>query len=121
MSKVGKVGKRKKTGGRKKGTPNKITLSIKQAVIDTFGKLGAVAHMTNWAKLQPSEFYRLAARLIPTEVTGAAGGPVQLSVVEDPRETARRMAFLLACGAAAEEKGQAKPAPKARKKLPVPA
>lgn len=41
------------------------------------------------------------------------------AAIADPRETARRMAFLLARGAHADEKAQAKPQPKARKKLPV--
>ncbi len=42
-------------------------------------------------------------------------------VAEDPRETARRMAFLLRAGAAAEERSLAKPAPVRRKKLVLPA
>lgn len=42
-------------------------------------------------------------------------------VAEDPRETARRMAFLLRAGAAAEGKAQAKPARPAKKKLTIPA
>lgn len=37
----------------------------------------------------------------------------------DPRETAKRMAFLLARGAAAEGKATAKPAPTKRKKIPA--
>jgi len=39
--------------------------------------------------------------------------------MEDPRDTARRMAFLLAKGARADEKADPKPAPARRKKLPV--
>lgn len=42
-------------------------------------------------------------------------------VAEDPRETARRMAFLLRAGAAADEKALAKPARPAKKKLSLPA
>lgn len=40
---------------------------------------------------------------------------------EDPRETARRMAFLLRRGAVAEEKSHAKAQRPAKKKLPLPA
>ena len=61
------MAKGKKTGGRKKGGLNKVTSSIKQAVLDTFNELGGTTHMKKWAKKQPTEFYRLAGRLIPTE------------------------------------------------------
>jgi len=61
-----------KTGGRKKGTTNKVSLSLKQAVLETFEKLGGVQHMATWAKENPSEFYRIAARLVPP------GVPVQV-------------------------------------------
>lgn len=36
--------------GRQKGTPNKVTLTVKQAVFDFFAKLGGVTHMAAWAK-----------------------------------------------------------------------
>lgn len=42
-------------------------------------------------------------------------------VLRDPREVAKRMAFLLRAGAAADEKAQAKPAKPAKKKLTLPA
>src|SRR4051812_40778050 len=58
----------RKTGGRQHGTPNKITLTLKQAVLETFEKLGGAKHMTGWAEKFPSDFYRIAARLIPPGV-----------------------------------------------------
>jgi hypothetical protein len=61
-----------KTGGRKKGTQNKVSLSLKQAVLETFEQLGGVRHMATWAKRHPSEFYRITARLVPS------GDPVRL-------------------------------------------
>ena len=54
-----------KTGGRKKGTPNKIGLSVRQAVVETFERLGGVEHMTTWAVEFPSDFYRILARVAP--------------------------------------------------------
>lgn len=57
-----------KTGGRKKGTPNKITLTIKDAVLQTFQQLGEVTHMVEWAREHPSDFYRIAAKLIPQQI-----------------------------------------------------
>ena len=64
-------------GGRKKGTPNKFSGSVKQAVLDTFEALGGVKHMTSWARKHPAEFYRIAARLLPREVTGEEGAPIR--------------------------------------------
>lgn len=57
-------------GGRKKGTPNKLTRTVKEAFETAFHamqedpgvKLGA------WGKANPTEFYKLAARLIPAEI-----------------------------------------------------
>lgn len=45
--------------------------------------------------------------------------PDETRAPEDKRETAKRMLFLLARGAAAEEKAEAKPAPAKRKKIPA--
>lgn len=67
-----------KTGGRKHGTLNKVSLSLKQAVLETFGRLGGVAHMVAWAKKNPSEFYRMAARLVPP------GVPVHIEGLDGP-------------------------------------
>lgn len=70
--------KRKKTGGRRKGTPNRVSLTLRQAVLDTFERLGGLRHMVAWAKKNPNDFYRLAARLIPP------GVPVLIEGLEGP-------------------------------------
>ena len=57
-----------KTGGRKKGTPNKVTASIKEAFKEAFDRRGGVEALLTWAEGEPTEFYKLSARLIPTEV-----------------------------------------------------
>ena len=67
-----------KTGGRKKGTPNKVSLSLKQAVLETFERLGGVQHMFTWAKEHSGDFYRMAARLVPP------GVPVHIEGLEGP-------------------------------------
>ena len=80
---------RKKTGGRKKGTPNKVTTSMKQALYEAFNGTGGVDQLIAWAR-QPrnrGEFYRLCARLIPTEIVGADGGPIKFS--QEERESLR--------------------------------
>jgi hypothetical protein len=68
--------------GRPKGVPNKVSTSMKQAIAEAFEQLGGTERMVKWAKEDPkhlTEFYKLAARLIPveTQVSGANGGPIQ--------------------------------------------
>ena len=56
-------------GGRKKGSVNKIGTQAKDNIIAVFTRLGGTAAMAKWAKDNQTEFYRLYARLIPTDVT----------------------------------------------------
>lgn len=57
--------KRKKTGGRKKGSLNKATHSAKEAFEYAFGKLGGAEGLATWADKNRDEFYKLYSRLIP--------------------------------------------------------
>jgi hypothetical protein len=73
--------------GRKKGVPNKITATIKQAMLDSFEKVGGVKWLANLAMNEPRSYAVLLAKIIPTQVEGADGGPVQIQVltaVPDP-------------------------------------
>ena len=61
--------------GRPKGSLNKNTATMKQALIDVFNRLqdehpglGAYPDMFEWAKDNKTEFYRHAMRLVPFEV-----------------------------------------------------
>jgi hypothetical protein len=58
--------------GRKKGVPNKITVAFKQAVLEAFNdeRMGGSDGLVEWGLKNRTEFYRIAARLIPTEGTG---------------------------------------------------
>jgi len=67
--------KRLPGAGRKKGTPNKITRTVKETVLTVFNEIQSdrKVNLKAFAKKHPKEFYQLAARLIPTELTGANG------------------------------------------------
>ena len=65
----------KKTGGRKKGTPNKATASVKQALIEAFDGMGGVESLLAWGRENPGEFYKLWAKLLPVDVT-SGGDPI---------------------------------------------
>ncbi len=76
--------KRAKTGGRKKGTPNKMTVGVKAALGDVFTWIGGVPAMAAWAKANPTEFYRLWVKTLPREVSGPGGKPIQYEDTTDP-------------------------------------
>jgi hypothetical protein len=74
-------GKHPKTGGRQKGTPNKTTAAIREAMLQVFADLQARAggengHLLEWASGNATDFYKLTARMLPLQVTGEDGGPV---------------------------------------------
>jgi len=71
---------RPKTGGRQKGTPNVLTTSFKTAVVLAFEGIGGHRTFQKWAKENQTDFYKIAARLIPTEVVGDPDRPVALKV-----------------------------------------
>jgi hypothetical protein len=56
--------------GRKKGSTNKVTRDIRQAFLDAFDALQQEpgVNLVDWAKDQPTEFYRLSGKLIPAKV-----------------------------------------------------
>lgn len=67
-----------KTGGRQKGTPNKLSMTVKENVINVFDSLGGTEHMKEWAIENPTQFYNIYAKLLPTEITGDADNPLQV-------------------------------------------
>lgn len=78
-SKVGSNRKPPNAGkGRPKGTPNKSTASVKAALTEAFEKLGGATALVAWGKLPENrgEFYKLWAKMLPQEVTGAGGAPL---------------------------------------------
>lgn len=58
---------RAKTGGRAPGKQNRFTGLMKEAIQVAYNGLGGHAGFTAWAVANPSDFYKIAARLIPVE------------------------------------------------------
>ena len=70
----GKSARGYKTGGRQRGTPNNITRALKDAVQTAYGAIGGDSAFATWAKANPTEFYKIAARLIPQEMRHSDDG-----------------------------------------------
>jgi hypothetical protein len=92
-------------GGRQKGTPNKITGTLREAVLkaaatvgqDGEGKGGLKGYLVNIAKKDPKTYAALLGRVIPLQVGGEPGGvPIQHDVTvvfvqADKEEAAQRL------------------------------
>lgn len=56
--------------GRKKGSLNKRTVSVKAAFEAAFQQIGGVDRLTSWAIKEPTEFFKLYAKLLPVQING---------------------------------------------------
>jgi hypothetical protein len=72
--------------GRPKGVPNKSTALLKDAIlraaaaagIDGKGKGGLVGYLTRVANKDLKAFAGLLGKVLPLQVTGGDGGPIQI-------------------------------------------
>lgn len=77
-----------KTGGRQKGTPNKTTALLKDAIMkaaeaageDMNGKNGVVGYCTFLATKEPKAFAQLLGKVLPMQLTGDDGGSLQVII-----------------------------------------
>lgn len=84
-----------KTGGRTKGTPNKLTVSARDAFQSAFDTIGGAERLGKWAEENETEFFKLFARLIPQDV--AVSGHISQTIEhESVLETDRRIEELFA-------------------------
>lgn len=97
----------KKYGGRKKGTPNKLTACVREAFQEAFNAIqgNQDQNLIQWGLRNPTEFYKLASKLIPiaTELTGKDGAPIKIM---DDTQAAAKLAAILNAAQARKEKGE---------------
>lgn len=93
----------------RKGVPNKIGAQAKENVVAVFTRLGGTAAMAEWARENQTEFYKLYARLIPTEMTATIDirDTSELSNDELARELTEVRAAL--AGTTQSESGEGEP------------
>ena len=68
--------------GRSKGTPNKITLSVREAVERAFDKLGGASYLEHVGRTDPRTFCALLSKLLPTKLANADGSPLIAALTE---------------------------------------
>ncbi|MCW1958145.1 MAG: hypothetical protein KIH64_006285 [Mycobacterium sp.] len=63
--------------GRKKGVPNKLTSELKEMILQALDGAGGVEYLQGVARSHPGPFLALVGKVLPLQVTGEGGGPVQ--------------------------------------------
>lgn len=66
--------------GRPKGSQNKSTASVKAALCEAFEKMGGVPALLAWGKKNPEEFYKIWAKMMPTEIQANVSGKVVVEI-----------------------------------------
>lgn len=62
------MAKGRKTGGRRKGSRNKTTVSVKEALTQAFDEMGGVPSLVEWGQANRRDFYAIWGKLIPREM-----------------------------------------------------
>ena len=70
-------------GGTRKGVPNKLTVSVKEAIEAAAQGLGGGTRLEAWAREAPENekafWTTIYPKLLPLQVTGKDGGPLQIA------------------------------------------
>lgn len=59
---------REKTGGRTKGTPNKTTARVAEALQNVYEEIGGDEALAEYAKDDPAGFFKLYAKMLPQHI-----------------------------------------------------
>ena len=68
--------------GRARGTQNKLTLSVKEAIERAFDKLGGTDYLVHVGQSDPRTFCALLSKLLPTKLANADGSPLLAALTE---------------------------------------
>jgi hypothetical protein len=68
--------------GRARGTQNKLTLSVKEAIERAFDKLGGTDYLVHVGRSDPRTFCALLGKLLPTKLSNADGSPLLAALTE---------------------------------------
>jgi hypothetical protein len=71
-----------KTGGRKKGTPNKTTKALKEMILGALDQAGGEAYLLQQARENPNAFLTLVGKVLPTTLAGDPNNPVTVTTIK---------------------------------------
>ena len=70
----------RKTGGRQKGSKNKVSGELKSMILGALNGAGGEAYLLEQAKNNPNAFLSLIGKVLPMTVAGDEDNPLQLHV-----------------------------------------
>ncbi len=76
----GKRGGARPGGGRPKGSLDKGNALIRQLACQALEQAGGVEYLARVAETHPGPFLSLLGKILPTQVTGEGGGPLEAAV-----------------------------------------
>jgi hypothetical protein len=68
-----------KTGGRKRGTPNKVSKQVKDMVLGALDDAGGQSYLARQAEENPSAFLGLVKAVLPLQVNGEITGGLEIT------------------------------------------
>ena len=72
----------RKTGGRQKGSPNKLTKQLKDMILQALDDSGGVEYLKQTAIEHPTAFLTLVGKVLPLQVSGEGGGALQIETIK---------------------------------------
>ena len=73
----------RKVGGRQKGTPNKMSATLKEMILGALDQVGGESYLVDQSKRNPTAFIALLGRLLPSEIKASLASPPQSFVKID--------------------------------------
>ena len=74
-------------GGRQKGTPNKLTATLKDTILQALAQAGGTDYLLEQSKANPTAFMTLVGRVLPLQVKESGDEPtVPTKVVHEYRD-----------------------------------
>lgn len=88
MGRGSKPGERR--GGRKAGTPNKVTGALKDMILQALANVGGTEYLVTQATTNPNAFLTLVGRVLPLQVKEGGDDPqVPQTIVKHVYEDAK--------------------------------
>lgn len=78
-----KKGEKRPNQGRPPGQPNKDTALIRDMIAQALEQVGGVEYLASVATSHPGPFLALVGKVMPVQVTGANGGPIEVRNMTD--------------------------------------
>jgi hypothetical protein len=69
-----------KTGGRQRGSPNKVTADLKGMILGALSAKGGQKYLETQATENPNAFLQLVGKVLPMTVAGDADNPIQTTI-----------------------------------------